>query len=454
MTPNLRPFRQFRKFAVERTNLTSTRARPPQEYFWYMVQHDPDPTAYYSPAALVIEGPLDVTLLKSALGAFFADHSVYRTALTETDGVLQQVVLDVADPRSELEVIELPLLPEAEWAAELTRSVEELVARDFDLARGHVLWSRLIHISPERNLLVFVAHHAAIDASSFGQLLPWLFAQYERMRAGTALLPRPLQYLDFSEALQRWQDTPDGVAAAAYWKKQLHDAPPVEIPCDLPRADVDREREAAPLSIATSLMHVPVYHDVPEDVRAAVARVSAEDNVTSYIVYLASLVWLLHRETGQTDISVEATFSLRPAHKAFESIQGPLTTWTLLRTKVAGCATLREAIRRVRQVVGESQENGPISDYYRLVPHTLRRAIFNYVPLPKFSATEKIAADLTAVHQRLPFARWKRPWDLHITLLDAPARAMLVWTGNEQLFTRDALVKLFERFREHLGSLQ
>lgn len=446
-----RPFRQFRKFTVDRTELTRARARPTQEYFWYMEQQDPDPAAYYSPAGIVIHGPLDVDVLRRALRMLFVDHSIFRTGYVEVDGTLQQVVVD-ADARTELEVIERPL-PESAWDAELGGSVDELIGRGFDLPNGHVLWSRLIQVAPERHLLVFLAHHIAGDAASFAAIVPWLFAQYERLRTGVALPPPPLQYIDFSESLERWRTTADGEAAAQYWTEKLRGAPAVHIPCDLPRDEVDRTRDATPFGISTSTMHRPVYYDLPEAVRAAVARVCTEDNVTTYVVYLAALVWLLHRETGQTDISIETSFNLRHAHKAFEPIQGPTSMWTVLRTDVAGCNTLREAIRRARIVVGESQENGPIFDYYRAVPHGLRRAIFNYVPVPKAAPTVEAAPGITIVTKRLPFARWKRPWDLHLTLVDAPAQTTLVWTGNEGLFTRDALVGLFDRFSALLRDL-
>jgi LytS/YehU family sensor histidine kinase len=41
--------------------------------------------------------------------------------------------------------------------------------------------------------------------------------------------------------------------------------------------------------------------------------------------------------------------------------------------------------------------------------------------------------------------RWKRPWDLHLTVLDGDD-ADLLWTGNEKLFRKETVVALLQRY--------
>jgi hypothetical protein len=77
------------------------------------------------------------------------------------------------------------------------------------------------------------------------------------------------------------------------------------------------------------------------------------------------------------------------------------------------------------------------------VPHGLRRSAFNYLPLSAIPMEERVA-DLLVLRKRQPFPRWKRHWDLHLTLKDFANDTMLVWTGTQKLYRDETVVALLQ----------
>jgi len=434
------------------TKLTSARATTAQEFFWTMALDDPDPSAYHMSVAHILQGTdqdvLDRDALRRSLVALVGANGVYRTALREIDGELRQVVLPPdAAPPFELEMVDRAPLPETEWSAEIARTVAELVARGFDFERGKVIWACLTELAPQRHALVIVFHHAVLDHGSSLVFFHRLWELYAAVRRGEPLPDQAsLQVVDVADAIARWVKTPTGQAQAAYWKARLGTAPPTMLPLDLPREAVDARRARVRRGIVADLQHPAELVTLDHEVREAVTRVARKYRVSIYGVYLAGLYWLLHQETGQTDLCIESTMDMRLPHPDFAKVLGPLTSWTVLRVDVSGCNSFGEAVPRAGQAVAEAKQNGVIDDYYRVVPHTVRRVVFNYVPtrwLGQPLPGEKEGLVLQRVG--LPFPRWKRPWDLHLTIIDAE-HACLIWTGNENLFQKATVSALLQKY--------
>lgn len=438
------------------TQLSSARATTAQEFFWTMAKDDPDPTAYHMTIAHLLKGSdtqaLDRDALRTSLTALVAANGIYRTALRDVEGELRQLVLPLDKaPPFELELIERHL-PETEWNAEVSRTVAELVGRGFDLEAGRVIWARLTELAPQCHALVIAFHHAAIDHGSSLLFFHRLWELYNAARRGEDVsAPAALQHVDVADALARWWRTETGSAQTAYWNARLADAPPTRVPLDLPREAADARRAATRRGLVADLQHPAELVTLDHEVREAVTRVARKYRVSIYGVYLAGLYWLLHQETGDTDLCVESTMDMRLVHADFAKVLGPLTSWTVLRVDVAGCTSFGDVVPRAGQAVAETKQNGLIQDYYRVVPHTVRRVVFNYVPTRWLGQPLPGENDGLVIERvGLPFPRWKRPWDLHLTLIDSQD-ARLVWTGNEKLFQKATVLGLLSKY---LGILE
>ena len=418
-----------------------------QELVWYTNRGNLDAN-WVLATTHVVEGPLDRVALQRSFSTLVNAHSVLRTAYREVDGALHQVIASADAAPLDLEYADLAPLEEPQWDAEIVRIRNALVSA-LDLVAGHVLRAQLARLAPDRHALVLVFHHVAADVQSLDAFMRRLFEIYADDLSGKPIRENPpFQFIDVTEAFVRWSETPARQAVAAAWRERFHDVVPVEVAGDLPRAAVDSRRDAALHGIIADPMHVPRVAIVSNDVRTAVSELARVEQTTPRTVYLAALIRLLHRETGQTDICIEAATDLRRAHPKFEHVQGMLLSWMPYRVNVAGCATLRELVRRTEQVVAEADEHVLIDDYYRLVPHTVRRVVFNYVPA---TASPPIVVDkLQIVPRRQPFTRWYRPWDLQVNLFETPGAPLSLWSGNENIFTLPTLVALQQSYLDLL----
>ena len=223
------------------TSATSAPATTQQEMFYYTERSDPDANCSLS-LARIIEGPLDRDALRRSLTTLANAHTILRTAYREIDGRLHQVI---GDSQLELDYADRSTLAESQWDAELARIKDDLTSR-FDLARGEVVKAQLARLAIDRHLLVLVVHHIATDIQSLRAFYRRLFELYVADVSGQPACEDPaFQFLDVAEALAQWSQTAAGHASSsAYWRDRLRDVVPVEVPGDLPRADVDRRRDS------------------------------------------------------------------------------------------------------------------------------------------------------------------------------------------------------------------
>jgi len=192
---------------------------PTQERLYAIFQRDHGQDAYHLPLAWKIRGGerrLDTEQLEICLGECIKRHEALRTSFQQIDGRL--VCKIVAEPPFALERIEDPG----------GRSVEELLAafiRPFDLEKAPLLRAAVADLDDGHLFLLDLLHIVA-DGASLGILLDDLNALMNgREPVSNPLSPR---HLDTAVAAQEIQ------ADVAYWREQLADLPPLELPVDFP----------------------------------------------------------------------------------------------------------------------------------------------------------------------------------------------------------------------------
>jgi hypothetical protein len=431
------------------TDRTSCRATVGQEYFFYLEQQARDPRAFAHSTILRLDGPLDRAALARSVEAVLARHSVYRTTLVERDGrVVQALRPPVENP---ITIVDRSPLPEAEWAATCTEQVQALIHNEH-LARGVVL-----ALAPDRHALILVVHHGVSDGGATEALLREVFEVYPRLCAGNAAFPeneRPLQFIDFAAALEAWGTTPAGLAQREAWNAILAGAAPLQLPVDHPRAELDTLRDSVPCGIVAEIMHPIERVELTAATVAAVARLARAERTSPYAVYLAALAGTIRELDGQDDVSIEVAYSPRfnlRLHRQLAPVHGLLTTWTIARLDLAATSTLADQIPRARRMATAIQELGGIQDYYQVVPVGLRRAVYNYVPIRTRPQAE-VAPGLRATRLSPGWSLWKRPWELHLTVVDGPS-TQVFFTCNARLFTVETTRRFLAAFLARLPAI-
>jgi hypothetical protein len=128
-----------------------------QQRLWFLDRLSPENPAYNLPAAVRLQGQLNLSVVQQTLNEIVRRHEVLRTAFAEVDGQPVQVIspsLNFA-----LSVVNLRHLPETEQQAEIEQRTLEEAQRPFDLTRSPLLLGTLLQVSPAEYVLLLTIHH-------------------------------------------------------------------------------------------------------------------------------------------------------------------------------------------------------------------------------------------------------------------------------------------------------
>jgi amino acid adenylation domain-containing protein/non-ribosomal peptide synthase protein (TIGR01720 family) len=349
-------FEQLRKRRQQEQKVSASPSAPPisrqsrqsrvfplsfaQQRLWFLDQFEPDTSLYNIPEALHIKGQLQLHALQHTLEALVARHEPLRTTFVARDGEPVQVIAE--HQAVSLPCVDLRGLPEQEREAAALRLVREEGALPFNLAKGPLLRTTLLRLDEAEFLLLLSMHHIISDGWSKGVLMRELMTLYQTLlyhpEQATSCLPeQPIQYADFAVWQRQWLQGGALEEQLAYWKNQLADLPPLQLPTDYPRPTV-RTIEGA----ATARM-------LADGLAERLVALSRQEKCSLFMVLLAALNVLLSRYTGQEDIAVGTAIANRNRAE-IEGLIGFFVNTLVLRTHLSGNPTFRELLGRVREV--------------------------------------------------------------------------------------------------------
>jgi amino acid adenylation domain-containing protein len=416
-----------------------------QEHLWFLDRLTPGQHTYNAPMALRLHGPLDTAVLAKSLEQVVARHEILRTRYSDVDGTPRQVI----EPPGPLKLPVLDLSgitdPQSRRAA-VEAAVVSKTRAPFDLARGPLVRPLLIRLSTDDHIFQLTLHHICVDGWSGALLLRELGACYASFATGSPLqlaVPR-LQYADFA-LWQRKQHTEAALdEQVAYWRQHLAGAPALELP-------TDRPRPAEPTGAGSGVRRV-----MPPELGRGLAEFARDEHASLFMVLLAGFNALLHRYTGQSDISVGVPSAGRP-HPDLEDLVGFFVNMFVARTDLQGDPTFRELVGRVRDVVLDASEYQDIP-FERLVSELRptrsvgRNPLFQVSFQLEHGLPENFAmADVEA--QPLDFdAFGASRFDLSVLAIHGPDGFVMEAEYSTELFEQERMQRLLEHLELLLAS--
>ena len=320
-----------------------------QEGLWFIDQLEPGSGMYNVPCALRLTGHLDRSALKRTLEEILRRHESLRTSFRNIGGEPRAVISSAKDWT--LDVVSLIGSASSEQETDLLRAKSERAARPFDLSQGPLARATLFQLSATEHVLLFVMHHIVSDGWSIGVYLKELGKLYEAFVEGrpSPLRELPIQYRDYAHWHRRWLEGGVLDAQLPYWKQSL--AAPLPV-LDLP---LDRPRPAVPTDRGKRLVLT-----IPVSLTDGLKQLSQGEGASLFMTLLTAFKILLVRYTGQEDIVV-GTPSANRGQPEFADLIGYFVNNIVLRSDLSGNPTVRECLRRVRQVTlnGFSHQDVP-----------------------------------------------------------------------------------------------
>ena len=308
-----------------------------QQRLWFLDQYEPDNILYNIPAAIRLNGALDVPALERSLNEIVKRHEALRTTFAAVSDRPVQIVHKVRDFR--LSVIDLRETSPQEKDATAARLTAEEARKPFNLAEGPLLRVKLLRLAEDDHVLLITMHHIISDGWSTKVLIREIGELYEAHANGReATLPElSIQYADFAAWQRGWLQGERLEEQLSYWRTQLADAPPLlELPTDRPRPTFKTFHGAnVQLSFSKSLSD-------------EIARLSRREGATLFMALFSAFATLLYRYSGQSDILVGTPIANRNRAET-ESLIGFFINTLILRTRFTEQMTFRELLGQVRE---------------------------------------------------------------------------------------------------------
>jgi amino acid adenylation domain-containing protein len=408
-----------------------------QERLWLIEQIEGGTPTYNIALGLRLGGPLNETALRAALNHVAARHETLRTRFLGQDGRLR------------IEIAERPAvdLPVIECTGESLAEASEREARHvFQLDRELPFRAALFRIGSLDHELLLNLHHMVSDGWSTGVLLRELTLFYNAEAAGRAagLPDLPVCYSDYAQ----WQrDTLVGSELerlTSYWTEHLSGSSfALQIPTNRPRPQLQTFRGAKQIL------------DMPAEVAQPMKDFCRRENVTPFMVLLATLYAVLHRYSGQQDIVVGSPVAAR-TRVELEGLIGFFTNTLALRGDLSGNPSFHELVQRVRNTslgAFEHQEMplekliealNPERDLSRT---PLFQVVFAFQNAPFHPLQlEGVEASLRGIHTATA------KFDLTLFMQEDPEGLTASIEYNTDLFDPPAVTRLWNHFRRLLAN--
>ncbi|MDR6918790.1 amino acid adenylation domain-containing protein/non-ribosomal peptide synthase protein (TIGR01720 family) [Pseudomonas sp. 3296] len=369
-----------------------------QQRQWILWQLDPHSPAYNIPAAVRLKGSLNLNALREAFKQLQARHPTLRTTFEQDGQQARPVLHDTLALQLELRTLD---------QLSVDSAVAQEIARPFDLRNGPLWRVLLLQVNADEHVLVLTVHHIAADGWSMQVMVDEFSALYQAAVDGRAdgLANLPVNYSDYARWQRDWLEAGEGARQLAWWSEQLAGSQtPLELPSELTRPARRSERGA-------SLML-----NVDRELLAGLRQRAQAQQVTLFMLLLASFQTLLHRQSGQSSISIGVPSAGRSRLET-EGLIGFFINTQVLRTQIDGQQPFSALLQQVKQVALDAQAHQDVP-FEQLVDALQPDRSLNHSPLFQvlYNHQQQLGASVERTVADLNVERLH--WQQHTTQFD------------------------------------
>ena len=287
-----------------------------QQSMWLIHNCSSDKSIYNSHYVWKLPDSVDLTILKASLEHLVSRHAILRALFIPTDdGIIQRVYKNKPLRFYSYQIEEVN-------DTELSETIlNEELKKPFELDKETAMrWVLISRPNGSRVLGAFF-HHLILDMGSFMIFVNELKNVYECIKNNTKInLPDITQnYSDFITKQNSFLETPQGRVQEDYWRTELND---VNTSLDLP-LDFNR-----PTTLESTTGYLNTF--IPSDITTKFNQFAADNKLSLFSLYISTFHLLLHKISGNTDISIGAPTGGRGGD--FDGVFGYFTNPVIIRS--------------------------------------------------------------------------------------------------------------------------
>ncbi|SDY59268.1 non-ribosomal peptide synthetase [Thermoactinomyces sp. DSM 45892] len=310
-----------------------------QKLIFIHYQVNSDHSTYNESVAWYIHAKLDVENLCRAFIEFMKRHEVFRSIFVLEEEPVQKVY---REPIVDFEYLDM----EGADDVLLRNYFSSEARRRFVLEEGVACRIRVLRISDEKYILLFVCHHMIIDGWTLSLMLDEVGLFYQHFCEGSELHLDPVmtQYSDFVT----WQKNvvlgEQREAATRFWKMKLSNELPVLSLPTYPNPHSTPPEQGSEFSFS-------LQEDTTQQLRDFCQKVHTTVNTVMFSLYSV----LLYRLTGQEHIVI-GTPRFGRKKKDFRMTAGYFVNMLPIQIQFSAGDSFRDLLHRVRDEMDQSLE--------------------------------------------------------------------------------------------------
>jgi len=268
------------------------RLSPQQRHLWSL-QQDGDELPYRAQCAVLIEGSLNLPVLKAVLRNILDRYEILRTAFRCPNGtnIPVQAVNEQSAPW--IEEYNLSTCDTSRQAAEIEALFQKVGRIPFDLANGPVLRISLLTLAAGRHMLLVNVPSLCADAASLRILVREISRRYCAFARCQEPSGDPSQYADLAEWENNLLESEETSEGKKHWRKVEASA------FRVPKLSFEKQPSAR-AAFEPRLLASPVNPELTSKIR----KLAAKYDASASAFFLACWQILLWRLTGESDFVV------------------------------------------------------------------------------------------------------------------------------------------------------
>ena len=364
-------------------------------------------------------------------------HPILRTTYFESEGKPVQIVAD-------REKAYIQMIDAADWSwNNLHTQILQDACSPFNLERGPVYRLNMFLTAERDYILLLSIHSIAIDNSSLDILFRELEALYTcECQQEVLELEDSVPYSSFVHRERETLGSPQGEASEQFWQQQLCQTFPIlELPTDRPSGASSQPQ--------TALHSV----ELEEPISAELRSLAAKRDSSLFALFMTIVQVQLYRYTGQCDIALGTTVSLRSSD--YENSLGNFETAAILRADLSNQPTFSFLLEQTTSNLSRSLEYSvyPIENLLDRLQSTDAKQLPCQVALSwKTARTDKEITTHWSPYS-LPEDIDRSKFELDIRVSELESTLQIDWYYDAELFESATIERLASHFLALIGSV-
>ena len=315
---------------------------PQQKHLWSLFEAG-EQMPYRAQCAILMQGPLDKGILRTALQQVIERQEILRTSFDFLSDMIMPLQVINESGQLSFEQCNLTGLSEKAQETQLKTLARDAARRPISLAGGNQLHFNEVRLADDKHVLLVSLPSLYADTAALKILMQELGDCYAACFRGEEPTDEPIQYADLSEWQNESLEAEGSEIGLDYWRKQEESATTI---VSLPFEKVlPQETEFKPQSGFSQC--------IASEIIANLERQSAAHDSTLSCSLLASFFLLLSRLTAAPQLSLGVSFDGRN-YEELTAALGLFARFLPINAELSSDLTISELLSTLNGSLGEA----------------------------------------------------------------------------------------------------